>query len=115
MEPEEYIYMRDPIFIQDPYKPTWRLVKYGFWNQTTRKEEDVEPRKQTPSAGRMVHFVYKGTHVPAVIIDPEHFDEDSKSVCQWLKVMTKVGDFPVVADMDERCSEGTWHWPEFVP
>lgn len=68
------------------------------------------------SIGRIVHFVYGGNHVPAIIIEPETFDADSKNFGQGLQVFTMNGSFTTIATHDpESHKPATWHWPEFVP
>lgn len=71
--------------------------------------------EQQPSIGRVVHFVNGNTHVPALIVNPEAFDADSKSIGQGLHVFTMDGDFTTVADYDPAGAPATWHWPEHVP
>ena len=73
----------------------------------------MEPKKQTPSVGRVVHFVYGDKHVPALIINPA-FDQDEEEA-QALQVFTMTdGAFTMVARYDAACAGGTWHWPEYV-
>lgn len=73
----------------------------------------MEPKKQTPSIGRVVHLVYGNEHVPALIIDPA-FMQDEEEV-QGLQVFTMDdGAFTMVAKYDPNCAGGTWHWPEYI-
>lgn len=69
---------------------------------------------QTPSIGRVVHFVLSDkTHVPAVIINPQ--ENDAGRVAQSLFVMTLGESYGVIAPYDVACGVDTWHWPEHVP
>lgn len=71
---------------------------------------------QTPSVGRIVHFVYGDRHVPAIITDAAYSLGDGAPDVQALTVFP-VGEppFTTVATIDTSCAPATWHWPEFVP
>ena len=76
--------------------------------------------EQTPSVGRVVHFVYGEKHFPAIIIDPEFEvrrpeDEGGNTIAQYLYVMTSAaGNFHTTAVHDADGAVGSWHWPERV-
>jgi hypothetical protein len=73
-----------------------------------------EPRKQTPSIGRVVHFMYGDVHVPAIIIDPTY--PYAEKYVQAIQVFTlRDGTFSTIAKEDPDCAPSTWHWPEYVP
>jgi hypothetical protein len=80
----------------------------------------IEMAEQVPSVGRVVHFVYGDTHVPAIVTEPEVRTPDPiggvDMVWEALTVFP-VGEppFTTVAAFDPGCSPATWHWPEFVP
>ena len=89
-----------------------RLQRLREWGITPK--EEVMADKQA-SIGRIVHFVYGDKHVPAIIIDPEVFDADSKSIGQGLQVFTMAHSFTTVSDHDpDTHAPATWHWPERV-
>ena len=68
--------------------------------------------KQTPSIGRVVHFVHGDQHVPALITASSIAD----SFGQALTVFpVNEQPFTTVADEDEDMRPSTWHWPEYVP
>lgn len=74
---------------------------------------------QTPSIGRVVHYVYGDQHYAALITDPAFVVTDFEGV-EYAKTALTVFPpnqypFTVVADMDPAAAPGTWHWPEFVP
>lgn len=74
---------------------------------------------QTPSVGRMVHFVHGEAHVPAVITDPTFLVQE-KGKPDWAgQALTvfPVGEppFTTVAAHDAGGAPATWHWPEYVP
>lgn len=71
---------------------------------------------QTPSIGRMVHFVYGDRHIPAVITDPAFSLGPDAPDVQALTVFP-VGESPftTTATIDPEGGAATWHWPEFVP
>ena len=77
--------------------------------------------EQTPSIGRVVHFVYGDRHVPAIIIDPAFEvrrpeDEGGDETVQSMFVFTtETGNFHTTARHDTAGAPGTWHWPEYVP
>lgn len=76
--------------------------------------------EQQPSIGRVVHFVYGETHVPAIIIDPEyHLIEPAAHetpIQVGLVVFTlNNAPFTTTAVFDPAGKPGTWHWPEYVP
>lgn len=81
--------------------------------------------EQKPSIGRIVHFVYGGQHVPAIITDPAFQDHgiDGKSEVRILQALTvflpNAGPFTTVAAHEDEVAPGTWnnttwHWPERV-
>lgn len=75
----------------------------------------MEPKKQTPSIGRVVHFVYGDKHVPALIIDPAWASSEGQADSQALAVFTASDPpFTMIAQYDPDCAGGTWHWPEYV-
>lgn len=80
--------------------------------------------EQVPSVGRIVHFMYGGVHVPAIITDPDFLvKEDSKPdwTGQALTVfLPNAAPFTTVAVHQDEVFPGTWnnatwHWPEYVP
>jgi hypothetical protein len=78
---------------------------------------------QEPSVGRIVHFVYGGQHVPAIITDPAfRVVADGREVIeQAMTVFLPAAEpFTTVAMYAGEVSPGTWldatwHWPEYVP
>jgi hypothetical protein len=79
---------------------------------------------KVPSVGRIVHFMYGGVHVPAIITDPAFVvREDDKPdwTGQALTVfLPAASPFTTVAVHQDEVSPGTWnnatwHWPEYVP
>ena len=72
--------------------------------------------EQVPSVGRVVHFVYGGVHVPAIITDPHAVVADFGPGAVALTVFP-VGEppFTTVAEGDATAADATWHWPEYVP
>lgn len=68
--------------------------------------------QQTPSVGRIVHFVNGDQHVPAIITDPgEQADSE-----QHLTVFpVDAPPFTTVASHSTEATPATWHWPEYVP
>lgn len=80
--------------------------------------------EQVPSIGRVVHFMYGGVHVPAIITDPVFkVQEEGKPdwIGQALTVFLPAAPpFTTVAVHQEEIAPGTWnnatwHWPEYVP
>ncbi len=80
--------------------------------------------EQVPSVGRVVHFVYGGTHLPAIITDPDflvHEDEQPDWRGQAMTVfLVNAPPFTTVATHQNEIEpgtwlNGTWHWPEYVP
>ena len=75
--------------------------------------------EQTPSVGRIVHYVYGDKKYPAIITDPAfvvHNVEDTPVVKTALTVLIPMEPWPMVtvADLDPAGAPGTWHWPERV-
>ena len=75
--------------------------------------------EQVPSIGRVVHFVYGETHVPAIITDPallvynvEVAPIAKVALTVFLPMEPQV--LVTVADYSADPVPGTWHWPEFV-
>lgn len=79
--------------------------------------------QQVPSVGRIVHFVYGGQHVPAIITDPafrvvtDAYDAIEQALTVFLP---NAEPFTTVAKHADEVAPGTWanatwHWPEFVP
>lgn len=68
--------------------------------------------EQVPSVGRVVHFVYGGKHLAALITDPgEHADS-----MQALTVFPpNEAPFTTVAPRSDDATNATWHWPEYAP
>jgi hypothetical protein len=76
--------------------------------------------EQTPSIGRVVHYVYGADHYPAIITDPAftvYNVQETPVVKTALAVFIPMEALPMVtvADMDPAGAPGTWHWPEFIP
>lgn len=75
--------------------------------------------EQTPSVGRIVHFVYGDRHVPAIITDPAFViahPDGSEGVTQALTVFpVNAQPFTTTAEYDPAGAPATWHWSEFVP
>lgn len=74
--------------------------------------------KQTPSVGRVVHFVNGETHCAAIITDPAPVlrDDDELFGGQSLVVFPpNYESFTTIALLNDACVPGTWHWPEYVP
>lgn len=74
--------------------------------------------QQVPSVGRVVHFVYGGQHVPAIITDPAFVVPEGATefVGQAMTVFpVNAPPFTTVAAYDEAATGGSWHWPEYVP
>ena len=83
-----------------------------------------EKQQQVPSIGRVVHFVYGGVHVPAIITDPAFVvreegkpDWEGQALTVFLP---NAAPFTTVAVHQDEVAPGTWnnatwHWPEFVP
>lgn len=76
--------------------------------------------EQTPSIGRVVHFMHGTQHVPAIITQPEYPVDNPDEPIGWIgQALTvfPVGEqpFTTVARYDPTGAPGTWHWPEFVP
>lgn len=69
-------------------------------------------RVQTPSIGRVVHFVNGDQHVPALITHP-NFNEQGE--CALTVFPVNEPPFTTVAAFDPNAVPGTWHWPEYVP
>ena len=76
-------------------------------------------KQQTPSVGRMVHFVYGGAHVPAIITDPNALYLETGKPAATAQALTvfPIGSTPftTVAIEDADGANATWHWPEYVP
>ena len=75
--------------------------------------------EQTPSVGRVVHFVHGERHVPAIVTDPVFLVQE-KGKPDWegqALTVFPVGEppFTTVATHDPAGAPATWHWPEFVP
>lgn len=72
-----------------------------------------------PSVGRVVHFVYGETHLPAIIVEvpsPELPKEFAQTALIGLFVMGMDTQFTTYAAHDEETkAPTTWHWPEYVP
>lgn len=81
--------------------------------------------EQVPSVGRIVHFVYGGQHVPAIITDPAFVCNDVETGSEVTRVALTVflpnaAPFTTVAAHGDEVGPGTWenatwHWPEYVP
>lgn len=88
--------------------------------------------EKVPSVGRIVHFVYGGQHVPAIITDPafrapeDPYREVGMSapegmLMQALTVfLPNAAPFTTIAKHADEVAPGTWlnatwYWPEFVP
>ena len=76
--------------------------------------------EQTPSIGRIVHFVYGGRHIPAIISDPAYAPVEIApgeiGAGQALTVFpVNQTPFTTVAVCDPGGADATWHWPEYVP
>lgn len=73
---------------------------------------------QKPSLSRDVHYVRSGEHLAAKITAVYSREiEDGKLPIygQTLRVWPPMDEpFNVVASYDVECSDGTWHWPEYV-
>lgn len=80
--------------------------------------------EQVPSVGRIVHYMYGGDHVPAIITHPSFLVRE-EGVPDWegqcLTVfLPNAAPFTIVATHQEEVGPGTWinatwHWPEYVP
>lgn len=66
-----------------------------------------------PTIGRIVHFVYGGQHLPAIITDPA-FDNGDGPAQAMTVFMVSEPPFTTVATEDPNGANGTWHWPEQV-
>lgn len=80
---------------------------------------------QTPSVGRVVHYVAYGTpggeypagaHRAAIITDAAPQGVEQVNVVS-LCIFNPTGLFfaPYVEHDETGAKPGTWHWPEFVP
>jgi hypothetical protein len=80
-----------------------------------------ERPQQTPSVGRMVHFVHGAVHCAAIITDPAFQDHgidglDDMRIMQSLAVFPPNSEpFTTIAAYDASAAPATWHWPEYVP
>ena len=72
--------------------------------------------EQTPSIGRVVHFVFGDRHVPA-IITAAAYATDVHGVPMDMLTVFPPGEHPFydLTGHSEQHLPGTWHWPEYVP
>ncbi len=74
---------------------------------------------QTPSIGRIVHFVYGDQHHAAMItaVSSRLRGEDgTDQEGQTLVVFPPMEPpFTTIAAFDPGATPATWHWPEYVP
>lgn len=82
-------------------------------------EEAVHMANQTPSVGRVVHFVHGDQHYAAIItaVYSREIQGDKPPVYgQTLYVIPPMDQpFSTVAELNDACVPGTWHWPEYMP
>lgn len=77
--------------------------------------------EQVPSVGRIVHFMYGGDHVPAIITGfPLKTDVQGDDAAYLTVFLPAAAPFTTVAAHQDEVFPGTWnnatwHWPEYVP
>lgn len=93
----------------------------AFVRELRRSLDETRPMAamQTPSVGRIVHYVYGECHYAAIVTDPAFAVDDpmiGPHVAQALTVFApNEAPITIVATFDAGATPGTWHWPEPVP
>ena len=74
-----------------------------------------KPTQQTPSIGRIVHYIYGSRHFAAIITDPKFNEHEPGKWNQALTVFPPNDPaFNAISTHDDSWAGGTWHWPERV-